>query len=346
MQDRRIIQMAFGMSVLLHVILALVTWKIPLAPTVDPALADELAREVELVLVDDDPLPEQDSEMPDAFTAVPERLAREDPPEDPDYLAEHHALAADNKLGGDSNTPQADIESDFNQVRIQEEELDGADGVEFSQQPLPQPEAATAATATGAEGQEQQKTEGDRQDPTGQWALPTEKAEAGGRSEGEQADEQNQENPNLEDWWGGEAPSILKEGKQGSAGDRGFKFDQEAIGQTKAGVALDGEFSLNTYQWDYAPWLRYFANELYRHWIPPYAYRLGVIHGWTEVLLVVGKDGRVQRMEVQDTEGHESLHDASVAALRAFAPYTPLPPHFPEDVLVITLRLGYPPLRR
>jgi outer membrane biosynthesis protein TonB len=338
--------MAFGVSVLLHVILALVTWKIPLSPVVDEAMADEMAREVELVLVEDEQMTAQEDEMPSAFTSVPERLASEVPPEDPDYLAMYHALAADNKLGGESNTPAADVESDFNQVEIKEEELDGAEGVEFSQQPLPRPEPATSAEVTGVEGEDQKKLEGETLDPSGEWALPSEKAEAGGESEGEESDRKTQENANLEDWWGGEAPSILKEGKEGSAGDRGFKFDQEALGRTQAGVALDGEFSLSTYQWDYAPWLRYFANELYRHWIPPYAYRLGVIDGWTEVLIVIGKDGRVQKMEVQDTQGHQSLHDASVAALRAFAPYTPLPAHFPEDVLVITLRLGYPPLRR
>jgi hypothetical protein len=51
-------------------------------------------------------------------------------------------------------------------------------------------------------------------------------------------------------------------------------------------------------------------------------------------------------MEVFETQGHESLHTASLAALQAFAPYAPLPPDFPEDHLVITLGLHYPALKR
>ena len=51
-------------------------------------------------------------------------------------------------------------------------------------------------------------------------------------------------------------------------------------------------------------------------------------------------------MEIIETEGHESLHDASEAALKAFAPYWPLPDHFPEENLVITLGLHYPAFRR
>ncbi len=51
-------------------------------------------------------------------------------------------------------------------------------------------------------------------------------------------------------------------------------------------------------------------------------------------------------MEVLETEGHQSLHDASQAALRSFAPYTPLPRDFPEENLVITLVLHYPAWRQ
>jgi hypothetical protein len=51
-------------------------------------------------------------------------------------------------------------------------------------------------------------------------------------------------------------------------------------------------------------------------------------------------------MEVQETEGHQSLHDASTSALKAFQPYRRLPADFPEPNLVITLGLHYPNWRR
>ena len=63
------------MSLLLHLVLAAATWRIPLAPSVDPAMADELAREVELFLLPDEDAATE-SEMPKAFTSVPDRQAR------------------------------------------------------------------------------------------------------------------------------------------------------------------------------------------------------------------------------------------------------------------------------
>ena len=47
--------------------------------------------------------------------------------------------------------------------------------------------------------------------------------------------------------------------------------------------------------------------------------------------MVIEPDGTPSRMDVLAREGHESLHKASVNALRACAPYRPLPPDFPED---------------
>jgi hypothetical protein len=345
-QERRIIQAAFFASLLLHLVLAAATWRIPLTPYVDPALAADRDREVELLLMPDDPREDPAQEMPQAFTAVPERQASEIPPDDPDYLAMHHSLAADNKLGGDSDSPAADEEWIADQVQIQKEELAGAEGVQYAQQPLPETESATSPEESGTAGQDQEPIDGDDIDPTGEWALPRENPEAGGAATGDQADEQNEKKPELDDWWGGEAPSILKEGDQGAVGDRGFDFNQPTRSQSQSGVAIDGDFSLNTYEWDYAPWMRRFQNELYRHWMAPYAYRLGVISGMTVIKLVIQKDGRVRSMEVLETEGHESLHDASEAALKAFAPYWPLPDHFPEENLVITLGLHYPAFRR
>jgi hypothetical protein len=344
-QEKKIIQGAFLLSLLLHLVLAAATWRIPLAPSVDPALADDMAREVELFLMPDEAAPSE-NEMPKAFTSVPDRQATETPPEAPDYLALHHSVAADNKMGGDSNTPAADEDWVADQVEIRKEELEGADGVQYAEQPLPETESATSPQETGAAGEEKEKVDGEDIDPSGEWALPQEDSESGGAEEGSEADPKEEKKPDLDDWWGGEAPTILKDGEAGAVGDRGFDWNQVARGKVQAGVAIDGDFSLNTYEWDYGPWMHRFQNELYRHWMAPYAYRLGVISGMTVIKLVIRKDGRVQSMEVMETEGHESLHDASEAALKAFAPYWPLPDHFPEENLVITLGLHYPAFRR
>lgn len=342
MTERKIILGAFGLSLLLHLVLAAATWRIPLDFSVDPAMADDRVDEIELFLMPDEPGSDPSNEMPQAFTAVPDRLASETPPDDPDYLALHHSIAADNKLGGDSNTPAADEEWEAEQVAIQKDEDSGAAGAEYAQQPLPETEAATSPQETGEAGQEKEKIDGEDIDPGGTWALPREDADSGGDSEGKQSDVQDEKKPELDEWWGGEAPSILKEGEEGAPGDKGFDFNQEARGDTRAGVAFNGNYSLNTYEWEWAPWMTRFQNELYRHWMAPYAYRLGIISGVTVIKLVIRKDGRIESLEIMETDGHESLHEASEAALKAFAPYWALPDNFPEENLVITIGLHYP----
>jgi len=239
------------------------------------------------------------------------------------------------------------------QVQIRKEDLSGSPGVKAIEAVPPSPPPAAGVKrdnpATGTAEQEQRKTTSDDAAGAGSWALAKPRP---GKSETSDAERQaKQGDPQaptsaLDRWWRQEQPSILKQGRQGADGDRGFDFDQDAKGKVTSGVAIDGNFSLNTYEWDYAPWMHRFTNELYRHWVPPYAYRLGLLHGHTTIKLVVNKDGTVASMKVQETEGHESLHEASVAALSAFAPYAPLPKNFPEENLVIILGLYYPALQR
>ena len=108
MNEKRIFQVALVASLLLHLVLAAVTWRIPFVPEIDPAQAAEPVDEVEVLLVDpeDLPPPPEEADMPTAYTAIPDRLASETPPEQADYLALHDAVAADRK-DGDSDTPSA-----------------------------------------------------------------------------------------------------------------------------------------------------------------------------------------------------------------------------------------------
>lgn len=350
MRENRILIGAFVSSLVAHLVVALVTWRIPFVPRVDPALAAERADEVELLLVDPDQenAATPDPAQPTVFTSIPDRLASERAPERPDFLADNRSVAA-NRVAGSGATPRADEEGPFPQVEIQQEQLDGAGGVAFSQTPLPDPRQAQGSPAAGAEGEDDRKADADRQEGQGEWALPREQREAGGRTQGERDDQTTDRTaqPELEDWWGGQAPSVLKDGQQAASGDRGFEFDQKSQGSLGDGVVNIDDFSLNTVDWQFAPWIRDFANKLHRHWKAPYAYfPLGVISGSTTLKMVVEKDGTLSSLEVLEKDGHESLHEASQAALRAFAPYTPLPPDFPEENLVITLVLHYPPWRQ
>jgi len=345
-QEKSIIRGAVVASLLLHVVLVAVTWNIPLRPRPEDLSRRDTSQDVELIFeaLTDDSATEND--QPTTYVSVPEHQAAAEAPEEPDYLALHHSVAADSKIG-DSDKPSADEEGKFDMVEIRKEELDGAGGVEFSQQPLPEKKPATSQQQSGAQGADEAEAGGDDQRPDGEWALPEEDTKSGGESEGDKSDEQTDDNPELENWWGGRSsPSILKQGEEGSLGDRGFDFDQKATGSVTSGVAIIDDFQLNTFQWNFAPWIQVFANELHRHWTAPPAYRLGLLSGTTVIRLVVEKDGRPSSLEIIDRDGHRSLHEASAAALKAFAPYSPLPEHFPEENLVITLSLHYPAFRR
>lgn len=342
--ERKIIQGAFGISLLLHLLLAAAMWRIPFLD-VEPIQARSLDQEVELFLVPDEPQAESepDRAQPQVFTEVPERLATEAPPENPDYLALHHSIAADNVLGEDSDTPAADEEWIAPKVEIRQEDFSGAEGVDYAANPLMIPESGARPSESGQRGEAKDVVEGRKLGPSGEWELPEEaKAEGDDR---EQEKEQEAQ-PDLADWWGGQAPSVLERGRDGSQGDRGFDFNQRSRGSVGSGVAFDGNFSLNTIEWDYGPWMTRFENQLHRVWMAPYAYRVGIISGKTVIRVVVEKNGVPSSMEILETEGHESLHEASLAALKAFAPYAPLPPHFPEENLVITLGLHYPAWNR
>ena len=340
-ESRKVIWGAFALSVLLHLVIAAATWRIPFV-TVDPQVARAAERELELFLVPAEERAAEDAELPSAYTSVPERQASEQPPEKADYLSMYHSLAADQTRDSDGDVPRAAEDGEITQVEIRQEDLAGADGVVYAYEPGPQNLDASLRPFNGRDGQADQAQD-DEAPETGEWALPR-PDQRRGRSDLDSPGETQE--PELAEWWTGGEPSILRPGESSPGGDRGFDFDQRAQGVAGTGVAIDGNFSLNTYEWDYAPWMQHFSNELYRHWMAPYAYRLGIISGVTVIELVVEKNGRPSSMRVLESEGHESLHDASLAALKAFQPYAPLPEHFPEDHLVIQLGLHYPAWRQ
>ena len=273
---------------------------------------------------------------------MPERLQSERP-DQADFLALRDSRAADRLPGGQAgDQPGTEREGEFPQVAIDPENLAGGEGVAvqdpvFTPAPSepasrPQPRAAER----GAEASDQ-----------GESPVPEPQERAQAQDEPQPEEAARETTGDYEDWLAEQrAPSLLAPGDRQAPGDRGFDFRQLEQGSIGANVDLEGDFTLNTYEWNFAPWMHRFASDLRRSWIAPYAYRLGVIDGYTRIRLVVERDGRPSSLEVLEREGHESLHKASAAALRAFAPYAPLPPDFPEDQLVILLGLHYPAWKR
>ena len=115
--------------------------------------------------------------------------------------------------------------------------------------------------------------------------------------------------------------------------------DFENEGSARASI---GGISLNTTAWDFAPYLLDLKHRIKQHWIPPLAFTaLGAIHGYTWVRFRIYPDGHMERMEIVETEGHESLHKASANAVRGAAPFRELPSDFPEPYLEITFGFYY-----
>jgi outer membrane biosynthesis protein TonB len=112
-----------------------------------------------------------------------------------------------------------------------------------------------------------------------------------------------------------------------------------------AGALAFGEYAFSTRAWDYEPYWHHMRRKLYAAWNPPAAYRIyGILDGgWTLVRAVIERDGTVSSAQILDTQGHESLHRSSFAAMRGAAPFRPLPADFPEENLVVTVRFVYMP---
>lgn len=103
-----------------------------------------------------------------------------------------------------------------------------------------------------------------------------------------------------------------------------------------------GGISLNTMAWNFAPYLLNLKHRIKQNWIPPLAFTaLGSIHGYTWVRFRIYPDGKMEALEVVETEGHDALHRSSVGAVKGAAPFRKLPQDFPEDYLEITFGFYY-----
>lgn len=103
-----------------------------------------------------------------------------------------------------------------------------------------------------------------------------------------------------------------------------------------------GSFSLNTYAWEYAPYLLWLKNRIQRNIHPPPAFtHMGIISGQTILRFRISKEGTLENLELLDYRGHKSLMETSVRAVQVSVPFRPLPRDFPEAYLEITARFDY-----
>ncbi len=118
--------------------------------------------------------------------------------------------------------------------------------------------------------------------------------------------------------------------------------EREDFANEGSASATIGGISLNTTEWDFAPYLLDLKRRIKQKWIPPMAFTtLGAIHGYTWVKFRIYPDGHMEGLDVVETEGHDSLQRSSVNAVKGAAPFRPLPKDFPEDYLEITFGFYY-----
>ncbi len=118
-------------------------------------------------------------------------------------------------------------------------------------------------------------------------------------------------------------------------------YYQEALANPGGNVSLIGDISMNTTAWINGFWMQRFQRDVSAMWVAPYAFGLGIIHGWTSVELEVDRSGELLRLVVLDESGHYTLKDASVRAIRDAAPFMALPDEFPEETFTVQLKMIY-----
>jgi outer membrane biosynthesis protein TonB len=103
-----------------------------------------------------------------------------------------------------------------------------------------------------------------------------------------------------------------------------------------------GSFSLNTYEWDFAPYMLWLQKHVQRNIYPPPAFtRMGIISGRTMLRFRINRDGTLLGMELLGYDGHKTLMETSVRAVQLSAPFRELPKDFPEAYLEVTGHFEY-----
>ena len=104
----------------------------------------------------------------------------------------------------------------------------------------------------------------------------------------------------------------------------------------------DGGLQLSTYNWEFAPYLKYLKRRIQSHIFPPAAFsRLGIVEGKNTLRFRIHPDGRLDALTVLAPGGSDLLLTTSTKAIELSAPFRPLPRDFPEPYLEITALFGY-----
>ncbi|HLG41495.1 MAG TPA: energy transducer TonB, partial [Chitinophagaceae bacterium] len=107
-----------------------------------------------------------------------------------------------------------------------------------------------------------------------------------------------------------------------------------------------GAFTLNTYDWEFAPYMLQVRRTVNGNVYPPPAFlRMGIIDGKTLISFKIYPNGEVRELKVVKYVGHRTLMETSYKAIEVSAPFPPLPSDFPLPYLEIHYSFHYQTVR-
>jgi hypothetical protein len=126
------------------------------------------------------------------------------------------------------------------------------------------------------------------------------------------------------------APGALK---PPGTGRRGLPQVDNRLSRAR----FDGEFSLSTYAWDYAPYMTRLKKQIedYTWTILPSAFWYGIAAWDTQVRFTILPDGRLESVAITGHDGVLELRHVASDAVTGSADFEPLPTGFPDPKLTI-----------
>ncbi len=124
------------------------------------------------------------------------------------------------------------------------------------------------------------------------------------------------------------------------------RMEQEKVPETVKDLNKSayrrGGFALNTYNWDYAPYMLALRDRIQNNIRPPMSFtRMGIGEGQNIIKFRINKSGKLESVQLLDSTTHETLDETSLRAIRYSFPFMKLPENFPEDYLEITGFFNY-----
>lgn len=131
--------------------------------------------------------------------------------------------------------------------------------------------------------------------------------------------------------------AFLKQ-MQKTPDQRPLRKDARFRDQQKTKASNFGGFTLDTYEWEFAPYLQRLKEKIDANIFPPAAFsRLGIIEGTQIIQFKIYRDGHVADIQVLKYDGHTSLRETSLNAIIGAKPFGPLPLDFPRQKKFLTV---------